>query len=105
MFPSRLTGANRLLWPHSTTVAQDRWSLSFHGWERQKITGSLRIPDPQQRTSVHVIAADFPNLPLTDYRHRLVACQRSSGHPEVAEAKPRTDRPFCPPTVLLHNIV
>ena len=52
-----------------------------------------------------VTAADVPNLPFPDHRHRLVAGQRSSRRPETAEAKARIDQPFHVAVVLLDSLI
>ena len=55
--------------------------------------------------SLHVAAADLPNLPLPHHRHRLVASQGSSGGSEAGEAEPRPGQAFDPPMVLFRDVV
>jgi hypothetical protein len=52
-----------------------------------------------------VTAADVPNLPCLDYRHRLVASRRSSGRETATKAKSRTRLSVSPPAILLDDVV
>src|ERR1700719_1021213 len=65
----------------------------------------LEQPGDEGTLSPDVIAADIPNLPLSDHRHGLYAGQRSSGCPKTSEPGPRADQALHPAVVLLHDVV
>ena len=47
------------------------------------------------RLRLDVFATDLPNLPLPDHCHRLIACRRSSGRPEVSPLQSSLTNAFC----------
>jgi hypothetical protein len=67
--------------------------------------GDLEQPGDEGRLSSDVATTDILNLPLSDHRHRLEACQCSSCRPEPIEAEPGSSQPFHAPVVLLHDVV
>src|SRR5580692_7901595 len=77
---------------------------------RQRGSTYLSGSDFEQRgddpfLALDVVTIDIPNLPLPDHCHRFIACQRSSGCPEVAKSKPWTGQSFHVPMILLSNVV
>src|SRR3954465_727879 len=67
--------------------------------------GGLEQPGDEVGLGPHVSSTDFPNLPLPDHRHRLVARQCTSCRMEAADAQPWSDRAFHAPVVLFHDFV
>jgi hypothetical protein len=52
-----------------------------------------------------VAAINVSNLPSPHHRHRLIACECSTGGPEAAKTKPWIGQSFHVPMVLFEDIV
>src|SRR4051812_9511534 len=72
-------------------------------WIAGRSASTLEQPGDEVGLGPHVSSTDFPDLPLPDHRHRLVACQCSSRRIETAEAKPWSDQAFHAPVVLFDS--